>query len=100
MRIFSPDWYRKAERALKMAQRQVSRRMKASNRRRMAVVLLAKTHQTARRQRQDFHHKMALALVHANDTIYHEDLQTASVVRNHHLARASRMQVGRRFSPS
>jgi putative transposase len=61
--IFHPGWYRKAERALKTAQRRVSRRKKGSHRRRKAVNLLAKVHQTARRQRQDFHHKTALALV-------------------------------------
>jgi putative transposase len=87
-RIFSPGWYRKAERALKTAQRRVSRRKKGSNRRRKAVTLLAKAHQTVKRQRQDFHHKTALALVQENDTIYHEDLQTVSMVKNHHLAKS------------
>jgi putative transposase len=87
-RIFSPGWYRKAERALKMAQRRVSRRKKGSNRRRKAVTLLAKAHQRVRRQRQDFHHKVALQLVQTNDTIYHDDLQTANMLRNHHLAKS------------
>ena len=36
----------------------------------------------------DFHHKTALALVRQHDTIYHEDLQTANMVRNHHLAKS------------
>jgi putative transposase len=87
-RIFHPGWYRKAERALKTAQRRVSRRKKGSNRRRKAVALLARAHQTVRRQRQDFHHKTALALVQQHDTIYHEELQTANLVRNHHLAKS------------
>jgi putative transposase len=87
-RIFHPGWYRKAERALKTAQRRVSRRKKASTRRRKAVQLLTKAHQKVRRQRQDFHHKTALALVRANDTIYHEDLQTANMVKNQHLAKS------------
>jgi putative transposase len=87
-RIFHPGWYRKAERALKTAQRRVSRRNRGSNRRRKAVILLAKAHQRVRRQRQDSHHKTALALVRANDTIYHEDLQTANMLRNHHLAKS------------
>ncbi|HEY7092923.1 MAG TPA: transposase [Ktedonobacterales bacterium] len=87
-RIFHPGWYRKAERALKTAQRRVSRRKKGSHRRRKAVTLLAKAHQTVRRQRQDFHHKTALALVRENDTIYHENLQPANMVRNHHLAKS------------
>jgi putative transposase len=87
-RIFAPGWYRKAERALKTAQRRVSRRKKGSARRRKAVTLLAKAHQKVRRQRQDFHHKAALALVRQNDVIYHEDLQVRNMVKNHHLAKS------------
>jgi putative transposase len=87
-RIFHPGWYRKAERALKTAQWRVSRRKKGSNRCRKAVTLLAKAHQKVRRQRADFHHKTALALVRANDTIYCEDLQVRNMVRNHHLAKS------------
>jgi putative transposase len=87
-RIFSPGWYRKAEPALKTALRRVSRPKKGGNRRRKAVVLLAKAHQTVRRQRRDFLQKTALALVRANDVIYHEDLQTANMVQNHHLAQS------------
>ena len=87
-RIFSPGWYRKAEQALKTAQRRVSRRKKGSNRRRKAVTLLARAHQKVRRQRRDFHHKTALALVQQNDTIYHEALQPANMVKHHHLAKS------------
>jgi putative transposase len=87
-RIFSPGWYRKAERRLKTAQRRVSRRKQASNRRHKAVKLLAKAHQRVRRQRQDFHHKVALQLVRENDMIYHEDLQVRNMVQNHHLAKS------------
>jgi putative transposase len=87
-RIFYPGWYRKAERALKTAQRRVSRRKKGSHRRRKAVNLLAKAHQKVRRQRADFHHKTALALVQTTDVIYHEDLQVRNMVQNHHLAKS------------
>ena len=87
-RVFSPGWYRQAERALKTAQRRVARRKKGSNRRRKAANLLAKAHQQVRRQRQDVHYKTALHLVQTNDTVYHEDLQTANMVRNHHLAKS------------
>ena len=87
-RLFSPGWYRKAERALKTAQRRVSRRKKGSHRRRKAMQLRARAHQQVRRQRQDVDHKTALALVRANDTIYHEDLQTANMFQNHHLAKS------------
>jgi putative transposase len=95
-RIFCPGWYRRAERALKTAQRRVARRKKGSKRRRKAVALPAKAHQTVRRQRRHFHHKTALVLVRENDTIYHEDLQTANMVRNHHLAKSVKMRGGRR----
>jgi putative transposase len=86
--IHNPRCYRKAEQALKTAQRRVSRRKKGGTRRRKAVTLLAKAHLKVKRQRQDFHHKTALALVRANDTIYHEDLQTATMLKNHHLAKS------------
>jgi len=88
MHILHPSWYRKAERVLKTAQRRVSRREKNSNRRRKAITILAKAYQTVRRQRQDFHHKTALALVRANDAIYHEDLQTATMLKNRRLAKS------------
>jgi putative transposase len=86
--IASPHFFRLAEMALKRAQRRVSRRKKGSHRRRKAVVLLAKAHQTVSRARADFQHKTALTLVRTYDTIYHEDLQTANMVRNHHLAKS------------
>jgi putative transposase len=87
-KIHNPRHYRQAERRLKKAQRRVSRRKKGSNRRRKAVRLLAKAHQTVKRQRQDFHHKRALGLVRQYDTIYHEDLQVANMVKNHRLAKS------------
>jgi putative transposase len=87
-RIANPRIFRVAERRLKRAQRRVSRRKKGSHRRRKAVKLLAKAHQTVRRQRQDFHHKTALVLVRQYDTIYHEDLRTANLLRNHYLAKS------------
>jgi putative transposase len=41
-----------------------------------------------KRQRADFHHKAALALVRANDVICHEDLQVRRMLKNHHLAKS------------
>jgi putative transposase len=70
------------------ASRRVSRRKQGSNRRRKAAKLLAKSHQKLRRQRRDFHHKKALALVRENDSIYHEHLQMANMLKNHHLAKS------------
>jgi putative transposase len=86
--VANPRHYRKAEKALKRAQRRVSRRKKGSKRRRKAVKLLAKKHLKVRRQRLDQHHKTALSLVQRYDTIYYEDLQVANLVQNHHLAKS------------
>src|SRR5262249_22040135 len=87
-RIFTPGWYRRAQRRRKTAQRRVSRRKKGGTRRRKAVALLAKAHRRVARQRQDFHHKRALDLVRTYDTIYHEDVRTATMLKNHHLAKS------------
>jgi putative transposase len=86
--IHNPRCYRAAEAYLRRCQRRVARREKGSNRRKKAVKLLAKAHQKLKRQRQDYHHKTALALVRAYDTIYYEDLQTANMLKNHRLAKS------------
>jgi len=86
--IANPRIFRVAEMNLKRAQRRMSRRVKGSKRRRKAVTLLAKAHARVRRARADFHHKTALALVRQYDTIYHEDLQPANMVKNHQLAKS------------
>ncbi|MGH9637639.1 MAG: RNA-guided endonuclease InsQ/TnpB family protein [Candidatus Angelobacter sp.] len=86
--IHNPRCYRKAERRPKTAQRKVARRKKGSHRRRKAVKMLAKAHQQVKRQRQDFQHKTTLRLIQQFDTIYHEDLQVATMVKNPHLAKS------------
>jgi putative transposase len=86
--VANPRHYRKAEQQLAKAQRRVSRRKQSSRRRRKAVQLLARKHQHVQRQRRDFHHKTALALLRRSDTIYLEDLRVANMVRNRHLAKS------------
>jgi len=79
--VDNPRHYRKGEKALKKAQKRVSRRKKGSNRRKKAAQLCAKKHQHVRQQRQDFHHKTALALVRRYDMIYVEAIQPANLSR-------------------
>jgi putative transposase len=79
--VENPRHYRKAEREVKKAQQRVSKRKKGSRRRRKAVQLLAKKHQHVRRQRTDFHHQSALALVREYDVIYVEAIQPANLSR-------------------
>jgi putative transposase len=85
-RILRPLCYRKVERHIAERQRRLSRRKQGGHPSGKPVTLLAKAHQTVRRQRQDIHHKTALTLVREYDTIYHEDLRVASLARSHHLA--------------
>jgi putative transposase len=79
--VANPRHYRKAEKHLAKAQKRVSKRKQGSNRRRKAVQVLAKKHQHTRRQRTDFHHKTAFALVRLYDTIYVEAIQPANLSR-------------------
>ncbi len=88
MAIENPRHLRRGERHLKRVQQRVSHCKKGSHRRAKAVTLLAKAHQDIARQRTDFHHKTALALVREYDTIYLEDLRVANMVRNHTLAKS------------
>jgi putative transposase len=87
-RIFAPTYYRKAEAYLRRCGRRVARRKKGSHRRAKAVKLLAKAHQHIANQRRDFHQREAAKLVKAYDSIAYEDLQTANMVKNHHLAKS------------
>jgi putative transposase len=86
--VENPRHYRAAEKRLATAQRRVSRRKKGSKRRRKAVGHLQRAHQTVQRQRRDFHHKTALALLRQYDVIYLEDLQIRNLVRNSYLAKS------------
>jgi putative transposase len=86
--VKNPRYYRKAEKALAKAQRRVSRRKNGSKRRKKAVQLLARKHQTVKRQRRDFHHKTALHMVRHYDVIYLEDLRVANLVQNSRLSKS------------
>ena len=79
--VDNPRHYRTGEKALKKANKRVSRRTKGSKRWWKAVAHCGKKHQHVRRQRRDFHHKTALALVRAYDTISVEAIQPSNLSR-------------------
>jgi putative transposase len=79
--VANPRHYRKAEKELKKANKRVARRKKGSKRRAKAIAQCAKKHQHVRRQRADFQHKTALALVRQYDVIYVEAIQPANLSR-------------------
>ncbi len=76
-----PKFYRKAQKALRRAQRKVARRKKGSKRRRKAVVLLKKHHQHSANQRRNFHHQTAHSFVSRYGMIAHENLNVAGIAQ-------------------
>ncbi|MFC4062567.1 RNA-guided endonuclease InsQ/TnpB family protein [Planomonospora corallina] len=64
------------------AQRDLARKKRGSERRRKAVARVAALHAKVRRQRLDYAHKAALALVRGHDVIVHEDLRIANMTRS------------------
>jgi putative transposase len=85
----NPRSLRVAPRRRRRAPRRVSRRKRGSRRRRKAVRRLARAQQRVRRARTDCHHTTARSLVRQFDTISHEDLQPAHLLKHHHLAKSS-----------
>jgi putative transposase len=79
--IDNPRYYRRAERALRVAQRRVARRKKGSNRRRKAIVLLQCAHAHIRQQRANFLHNLSRGLINNNGLIAAEKLNIKGMVR-------------------
>ncbi|MBP0021867.1 MAG: transposase [Cyanobacteria bacterium SBLK] len=86
--IKNPRYLRKSEKALKHAQKQVSRKKKGSKNRRKAINKLARKHLKVHRQRKDFAVKTARALVQSSDLVAYENLKVRNLVKNHCLAKS------------
>lgn len=87
-KIPNPQHLRQAEKRLKAAQRNVSRKKRGSHNRRQAARLLAKQHLKVKRQRLDLAHKTSLKLIRKFDDIAAEELNIKGMVKNHHLAKS------------
>lgn len=80
--IENPRFFRKAQREIKLAARQVhKKRHKRSGRRRKAVARLATVHRRVANRRRDHHHKTARGIVRKYDGIGIEDLNIAGMAR-------------------
>jgi putative transposase len=93
----NPRHLRKSEKALKIAQRSVSKKKKGSANRKKAINRLGRKHLKVSRQRKDFAIKTALCVVKSSDFIAYEDLQVKNMVlakrgansaQNHKLAKS------------
>jgi putative transposase len=79
--IKPPKYYRKAQKALRRAQRKLCLRKKGSKRRGKAGRLLKKQHQHIANQRRNFHHQVAHSLVKRYGLVAHENLNVAGIAQ-------------------
>ncbi len=86
--INNPHYLKVSQSRLRVAQRKVARRKKASNNRHKAVKLLARQHLKIKNQRNTFLHEKANNIIQVYGYIAAEDLRIKSMVCNHHLARS------------
>jgi len=87
-KIDNPAYFRQSEKLLRRRQRRLCRRVKGSNRRGKARLLVAKAHEKVKNQRNDFLHKVANQYISQYDVIFIEDLNVKGMVRNHHLSKS------------
>ncbi len=80
--IKNPRYFQTAQAKLRRVQRRVSRRKKASNRRRIAAQHLSRVHSHIKNQRSDFHHQVARRLINQYDVIACENLNIKGLARS------------------
>ena len=86
--VENPRYYRKSQATLRRKQRTLARRKKGSKRRGKASKSTAQTHLKIKRQRRDFHFKVAKHYTEQYQHIAVENLNIDGMVKNHHLAKS------------
>jgi putative transposase len=86
--VDSPNFLRRAERKLRKAQKDLSRKTKGSNNRKKQVVKVARVHAKVADARQDFHHQLSTRLIRENQTVAVEDLNVSGMLKNRRLAKS------------
>jgi putative transposase len=80
-KVAAPKFLRRAARKLKRLQQDLSRKTKGSNRRKKAVVKVARAHARVADTRRDWQHKLSTAIIRDNQAVYVEDLCVAGLGR-------------------
>ncbi|GAA1798281.1 RNA-guided endonuclease TnpB family protein [Planosporangium flavigriseum] len=80
-KVAAPKFLRRAARKLKRLQQDLSRKTKGSNRRKKAVVKVAKAHARVADTRRDWQHQLSTAIIRDNQAVYVEDLCVAGLGR-------------------
>lgn len=84
----NPRHLERAAKNLKRKQQKLSRKVKGSNTRNKARILVAKAHEHTANARKDWLHKLSRRLVDENQVIAVEDLHVKGMMKNHCLANA------------
>ncbi|MBG6066113.1 RNA-guided endonuclease InsQ/TnpB family protein [Micromonospora ureilytica] len=80
-KVTAPKFLRRAARKLKRLQQDLSRKTKGSNRRKKAVVKVARAHARVADTRRDWQHKLSTAIIRDNQAVYVEDLCVSGLGR-------------------
>jgi putative transposase len=84
----NPKHLAKAQKNLKRKQQKLSHKVKGSNTRNKARILVAKAHEKVANARKDYLHKLSRRLVNENQVIAVEDLHVKGMMKNHCLAKS------------
>lgn len=84
----NPRHLAKAAKNLKRKQQKLSRKVKGSNTRNKARILVAKAHEHTANARKDWLHKLSRRIVDENQVIAVEDLHVKGMMKNHCLSKA------------
>jgi putative transposase len=87
-KVKSPKPLKARLRRLKRAQRNLKKKIKGSNRLKLARLRVAKIHAKIKDIRTDFLHKLSTRIVNENQVIALEDLNVSGMVKNRKLSRA------------
>jgi len=79
--IGAPRFLRQAERKLKRAQQDLSRKQKGSKNRARARIAVARQHAHVAGTRRDWHHKQSTKIIRDNQAVYVEDLAVLGLAR-------------------
>ncbi|GAA0442229.1 transposase [Actinoplanes capillaceus] len=80
-KVTAPRFLRRAARNLKRLQQNLSRKTSGSNRRKKAVVKVARAHARVADTRRDWQHKLSTTIIRDNQAVYVEDLCVAGLGR-------------------
>jgi putative transposase len=84
----NPRHLARAAKNLKRKQQKLSRKVKGSNTRNKARILVAKAHEHTANARKDWLHKLSRRIVDENQVIAVEDLHVKGMMKNHCLSKA------------